>query len=173
MHGSKGYGLDRVELSFCSFAESCIMVGKTGGCIRGAAVSKEEPLGNLLLLIQLMRQLQLIPVRLLREIHAFALCSRPQAVHLAHLLELLQQLSGCGRFTNPECYGGRSAHTHARWFARPTPTHAWPRPRWGLRIRGPGENCRSWKPVSCPRPVAAHKARAGLGAAWPAPCAGG
>ena len=37
------------------------------------------------------------------------------------LVALLQWLLGHVNFTNLEHYGGRSARSHARWFARPFP----------------------------------------------------
>ena len=48
-------------------------------------------------------------------------CGKPQAAHFAHVTELLQWLPGRLNFTGLEHYGGRSARTHARWFARPFP----------------------------------------------------
>ncbi|MYA03371.1 MAG: hypothetical protein F4Y37_01975 [Caldilineaceae bacterium SB0664_bin_22] len=48
-------------------------------------------------------------------------CGKPQAAHFAHLVALLQWLPGRLNFTGLEHYGGRSARTHARWFARPFP----------------------------------------------------
>ena len=60
-------------------------------------------------------------MRLLRNILALTLCGKPQAAHFAHVIELLQWLPGRLNFTSLEHYGGRSARTHARWFARPFP----------------------------------------------------
>lgn len=80
-------------------------------------------------------------MRWLRNILALTPCGKPQASHFAHVTGLLQWLSGRVNFTNLEHYGGRSARTHARWFARPFPfarlavaslgaLHPWD--RWGL-----------------------------------------
>ncbi len=41
-------------------------------------------------------------------------CSKPQVNHFAHLVELLQWQPERVNFTNLECYGGRSVHTHVR-----------------------------------------------------------
>ncbi|MYC62557.1 MAG: transposase [Caldilineaceae bacterium SB0661_bin_34] len=60
-------------------------------------------------------------MRWLRNILALAPCGKPQASHFAHVTGLLQWLPGRLNFTNLEHYGGRSARTHARWFARPFP----------------------------------------------------
>ncbi len=60
-------------------------------------------------------------MRLLRTLLALAPCGKPQAAHFAHLVALLQWLPGRVNFTHLEHYGGRSARTHARWFARPFP----------------------------------------------------
>ena len=60
-------------------------------------------------------------MRLLRNILALMPCGKPQASHFAHVTELLQWLPGRVNFTNLEHYGGRSARSHARWFARPFP----------------------------------------------------
>ena len=60
-------------------------------------------------------------MRLLSNILALAPCGKPQAAHFVHLVTLLLWLPGRVNFTNLEHYGGRSARTHARWFARPFP----------------------------------------------------
>ena len=60
-------------------------------------------------------------MRLLRNIIVLAPCGKPQASHFAHVTGLLQWLPGRLNFTNLERYGGRSARTHARWFACPFP----------------------------------------------------
>ena len=60
-------------------------------------------------------------MRLLRNILALAPCGKPQGSHFAHVTGLLQWLPGHLNFTNLEHYGGHSARTHARWFARPFP----------------------------------------------------
>ena len=60
-------------------------------------------------------------MRLLSNILALAPCGKPQAAHFIHLVMLLLWLPGRVNFTNLEHYGGRSARTHARWFARPFP----------------------------------------------------
>ncbi|MCY4521114.1 MAG: transposase [Caldilineaceae bacterium] len=60
-------------------------------------------------------------MRWLRTILALMPCGKPQAAHFAHVTELLQWLPGRVHFTDLARYGGRSARTHARWFARPFP----------------------------------------------------
>ena len=60
-------------------------------------------------------------MRLLRTLLALMPCGKPQAAHFAHLVALLQWLPGRLNFTGLEHYGGRSARTHARWFARSFP----------------------------------------------------
>ena len=60
-------------------------------------------------------------MRLLRNILALVPGGKPQAAHFAHVTALLQWLSVRVNFTNLEHYGGRSARTYARWFARPLP----------------------------------------------------
>ena len=60
-------------------------------------------------------------MRSLHNILALAPCGKPQAAHFAHLVELLQWQPERVNFTNLEHCGGRSARTHARWFARDFP----------------------------------------------------
>ena len=48
-------------------------------------------------------------------------CGKQQAVHFAHLVELLPWLLERVNFTILKRCGGRSVHTHARWFARSFP----------------------------------------------------
>lgn len=60
-------------------------------------------------------------MRLLRNILALAPYGKPQATYIAHMTVLLQWLPGRANFTGLEHYGGWSARTHARWFARPFP----------------------------------------------------
>ena len=48
-------------------------------------------------------------------------CGKPQADYFAHLVALLQWLPERVNFTHLERYGGWSARTHARWFARAFP----------------------------------------------------
>ncbi|MYD91586.1 MAG: hypothetical protein F4Y08_14860 [Caldilineaceae bacterium SB0662_bin_9] len=57
----------------------------------------------------------------MRNILALTPCGKPQTAHFAHVTELLQWLPGRLNFIGLEHYGGRSARTHARWFARPFP----------------------------------------------------
>ena len=68
--------------------------------------------------MQLARQRQGFPMRLLHNILALAPCGKPQAVHFAQVTVL----PGRVNFTGLDDYGGRSARTHARWFARPLPS---------------------------------------------------
>lgn len=60
-------------------------------------------------------------MRSLHNILALAPCGKPQADHFAHLVELLRWQPERVNFTNLEHCGGRSARTHARWFARDFP----------------------------------------------------
>lgn len=48
------------------------------------------------------------------NILALKSCGKPQAAYMAHVTALLQWLPARVNFTNLECYGGRSARTHAR-----------------------------------------------------------
>ena len=73
------------------------------------------------MLMQVRHHRQRCSVRLLRNILALVPCGKPQASHFAHVTELLRWLPGRVNFTNLEYYGGRSARTPARWFARPFP----------------------------------------------------
>ena len=90
-------------------------------------------------------------MRLLRNILALAPCGKPQAAHFAHVTDLLQWLPGRVHFTGLKHYGGRSARTHARWFARPFPfvclavttlEAVHPREQWELLAL-------DWMPTSC------------------------
>ncbi len=60
-------------------------------------------------------------MRSLHNILALSPCGKPQAAHFAHLVELLLWQPERVNFTNLEHCGGRSARTHARWFARDFP----------------------------------------------------
>ena len=60
-------------------------------------------------------------MRSLHNILALAPCGKPQAAHFGHLVELLLWQPERVNFTNLERCGGRSARTHARWFARDFP----------------------------------------------------
>lgn len=60
-------------------------------------------------------------MRLSRNILALAPCGKPQETYIAHVTALLQWLPERANFTGLEHCGGRSARTHARWFARPFP----------------------------------------------------
>ena len=60
-------------------------------------------------------------MRWLHNILALAPCGKPQAAHFAHLVDLLLWQPERVHFTHLERCGGRSARTHARWFARDFP----------------------------------------------------
>ena len=111
-------------------------------------------------------------MRLLRNILALTPCGKPQASHFAHVTGLLQWLPGRVNFTTLEHYGGRSARTHARWFARPFPFA-----RLGVASLGAVHPRDRWELLALDASFVAKSgdqtwARAGFGAAWPAPPAG-
>ena len=60
-------------------------------------------------------------MRFFRNILALTPCGKPQATFIAHVTALLPWLPGRVHFTGLAYYGGRSARTPARGFARPFP----------------------------------------------------
>ncbi len=115
-------------------------------------------------------------MRWLRTILALLPCGKPQAAHFVHLVELLQWLPGRVNFTGLEHYGVRSARTHARWFGRPFPFARLAVASLGVLHPRVPKGLGSAVAVDASfvsNSGHGPRARAGFGAAWPAPCAGG
>ncbi len=109
-------------------------------------------------------------------------CGKPQAVHFAHMMELLQWLPTRVNFTNLKHYDGWSVRTHARWFARLLFARLavaalrvlHPRPRWELLVLDtsfmPKSGRKTWGVGWFWSGIAAPPAGAWKSPCWPPPC---